>query len=67
MSKIAGNLTELIETRLVELSNYNRRATFERQGHCKWSILTPGEHQKIGSGYSMIKDAEEKGYLKKMR
>lgn len=66
MSKIAGNLTELIgNTPLLELSNYNRSNGLNARVIAKLEYFNPAGSVKDRIGYSMIKDAEEKGVLKK--
>lgn len=66
MSKIAGNLTELIgNTPLLELSNYNRSNGLNARLIAKLEYFNPAGSVKDRIGYSMIKDAEEKGLLKK--
>ncbi|NLY73826.1 MAG: cysteine synthase A [Firmicutes bacterium] len=66
MSKIAGNLTELIgNTPLLELSNYNRSNGLNARVVAKLEYFNPAGSVKDRIGYSMIKDAEEKGLLKK--
>lgn len=64
--KIAGNLTELIgNTPLLELSNYNRSNGLNARLIAKLEYFNPAGSVKDRIGYSMIKDAEEKGVLKK--
>ncbi|MGE5604985.1 MAG: cysteine synthase A [Bacteroidota bacterium] len=66
MSKIAGNLTELIgNTPLLELSNYNQRNGLNARVIAKLEYFNPAGSVKDRIGYNMIKDAEEKGVLKK--
>lgn len=66
MSKIAGNLTELIgNTPLLELSNYNRSNGLNARLIAKLEYFNPAGSVKDRIGYNMIKDAEEKGVLKK--
>lgn len=66
MPKIAGNLTELIgNTPLLELSNYNRSNGLNARLIAKLEYFNPAGSVKDRIGYSMIKDAEEKGVLKK--
>lgn len=66
MSKIAGNLTELIgNTPLLELSNYNRSNGLNARLIAKLEYFNPAGSVKDRIGYSMIRDAEEKGLLNK--
>lgn len=66
MSKIAGNLTELIgNTPLLELSNYNRRNGLNARVIAKLEYFNPAGSVKDRIGYSMIKDAEDEGVLQK--
>lgn len=66
MSKIVSNLTELIgNTPLMELSNYNRSNGLNARLIAKLEYFNPAGSVKDRIGYSMIKDAEEKGLLKK--
>ena len=66
MSKIAKNLTELIgNTPLLELSNYNKSNNLNATIIAKLEYFNPGGSIKDRIGYSMIKDAEEKGLITK--
>ncbi|MBI5540551.1 MAG: cysteine synthase A [Bacteroidia bacterium] len=66
MSKIAKNLTELIgNTPLLELSNYNKLNNLHATIIAKLEYFNPGGSIKDRIGYSMIKDAEEKGLITK--
>ena len=66
MSKIAKNLTDLIgNTPLLELSNYNSGEGLESKLIAKLEYFNPAGSVKDRIGYAMIKDAEEKGLLKK--
>jgi cysteine synthase A len=66
MSKIASNLTELIgNTPLLELSNYNKQNEVFAKIIAKLESFNPTSSVKDRIGYSMIKDAEEKGLLNK--
>lgn len=64
MSKIAKNLTDLIgNTPLLELSNYNKINGLRARVIAKLEYFNPAGSVKDRIGYSMIKDAEEKGIL----
>jgi len=66
MSKIAKSLTDLIgNTPLLELSNYNKANNLEARLLAKLEYFNPAGSVKDRIGYAMIKDAEEKGLLKK--
>jgi len=66
MSKIAKNLTDLIgNTPLLELSNYNEASKLESKLIAKLEYFNPASSVKDRIGYSMIKDAEEKGLINK--
>ncbi|HNX28779.1 MAG TPA: cysteine synthase A [Syntrophomonadaceae bacterium] len=66
MSKIAKSLTDLIgNTPLVELTNYNRANDLKAGLLAKLEYFNPLGSVKDRIGYAMIKDAEEKGLLKK--
>lgn len=66
MTKIATNLTELIgNTPLLELKNFNESNKLEAKVIAKLEYFNPGGSVKDRIGYSMIKDAEEKGLLSK--
>jgi cysteine synthase A len=64
MSRIVGNLTELIgNTPLLELKNYNRINQVEARLIAKLEYFNPAGSVKDRIGYGMIKDAEDKGLL----
>lgn len=64
MSKIVGNLTELIgNTPLMELKNYNKLNQLEARLIAKLEYFNPAGSVKDRIGYAMIRDAEEKGLL----
>jgi cysteine synthase A len=66
MSKIAKNLTDLIgNTPLLELSNYNKENSLESRLIAKLEYFNPASSVKDRIGYSMIKDAEDKGLISK--
>jgi cysteine synthase len=66
MSKIAGNLTDLIgNTPLLELNNYSAQEKIPAHIIAKLEYFNPASSVKDRIGYAMIKDAEEKGLLKK--
>lgn len=66
MPKIARNLTDLIgDTPLLELSNYNKNNGLGARVIAKLEYFNPAGSVKDRIGYAMIKDAEEKGLLKK--
>jgi len=66
MTKIAKNLTELIgNTPLLELSNYNKANGLNATLIGKLESFNPASSVKDRIGYSMIKDAEEKGLINK--
>jgi cysteine synthase A len=66
MTKIAKNLTELIgNTPLLELTNYNKVNELEATIIAKLEYFNPGGSVKDRIGFSMIKDAEEKGLITK--
>ncbi len=66
MTKIAKNLTELIgNTPLLELSNYNTLNNLQATIIAKLEYFNPGGSIKDRIGFSMIKDAEEKGLITK--
>ena len=66
MTKIAKNLTDLIgNTPLLELSNFNRHHQLTSTIIAKLEYYNPLGSVKDRIGFAMIKDAEEKGILKK--
>ena len=66
MAKVAKNLTELIgNTPLLELSNFNQVNNTLATIIAKLEFFNPGSSVKDRIGYSMIKDAEEKGLINK--
>lgn len=66
MSKIARNVTDLIgNTPLLETSNYSKNNCIEARILAKLEYFNPGGSVKDRIGYSMIKDAEEKGIINK--
>lgn len=66
MSRIAKNLIELIgNTPLLEVSNYSRAEGIEARLLVKLEYFNPAGSVKDRIGYAMIKDAEDKGILKK--
>ncbi len=66
MERIAKKLTELIgNTPMLELSNYNRLNNIKARIIAKLEYFNPGGSVKDRIGYAMIKDAEERGILKK--
>jgi cysteine synthase A len=66
MSKIFKNLTDLIgNTPLLELTNYNNENALEAEVIAKLEYFNPAGSVKDRIGYSMIKDAEEKGLINK--
>jgi cysteine synthase A len=66
MSKIAKNLTDLIgNTPLLELENYGRQQGVDATVIAKLEYFNPLSSVKDRIGYAMIKDAEEKGLIKK--
>ena len=66
MAKVAKNLTELIgNTPLLELSNFNRINNTLATIIAKLEFFNPGGSIKDRIGFSMIKDAEEKGLINK--
>ncbi len=65
MTKIAKNLTDLIgNTPLLELSNYNNSQKLNARLIAKLEYFNPAGSVKDRIGYAMIKDAEDKGFLK---
>jgi len=66
MTKIAKNLTDLIgNTPLLELSNFNKFHGLESTIIAKLEYFNPLGSIKDRIGFAMIKDAEERGILKK--
>lgn len=66
MSKIAKSLTDLIgNTPLLELSNYNKTIGLDAKVIAKLEYFNPAGSVKDRIGYSMIKDGEDKGLIKK--
>jgi cysteine synthase len=66
MSKIAKSLFDLIgNTPLLELTNYNNSKNLEARVIAKLEYFNPLGSVKDRIGYAMIKDAEDKGILKK--
>ena len=66
MAKIAKNLTDLIgHTPLLELTNYNQFYHLEARLIAKLEYFNPAGSVKDRIGYSMIKDAEDKGLIDK--
>lgn len=66
MAKIAKNLTELIgNTPLLEISNYSAAAGLKARLLTKLEYFNPLSSVKDRIGYAMIKDAEDRGAIKK--
>jgi cysteine synthase len=66
MAKIAGNLTDLIgNTPLLELKNYGAKEKVGGRIIAKLESFNPASSVKDRIGWAMIKDAEDKGLLKK--
>ncbi len=66
MSKIAKNLTDLVgNTPLLELNNYGKENNLGAKVIAKLEFFNPASSVKDRIGYSMIKDAEEKGLINK--
>jgi cysteine synthase A len=64
MSRIVGNLTELIgNTPLFELKNYNKLNAVEARLIAKLEYFNPAGSVKDRIGLAMIKDAEDKGLI----
>jgi cysteine synthase A len=64
MSYIAKSLTDLIgNTPMMELSNYNRANQITARLIAKLEYFNPAGSVKDRIGYSMIKDAEDKGLI----
>ena len=65
MLKIAANLTELIgNTPLLRVSNYSKAEGIDADLLVKLEYFNPAGSVKDRTGYSMIKDAENRGILK---
>jgi len=66
MARIAEKITDLIgNTPLLELNNYSKQNNIESRLIAKLEYFNPAGSVKDRIGYAMIKDAEEKGLLKK--
>lgn len=66
MSKIAGNLTDLIgNTPLLELKNFAQKENAGAKVIAKLEYFNPAGSVKDRVGLAMIEDAEKKGLLKK--
>jgi cysteine synthase A len=66
MEKIAKTLTELIgNTPLLELANYNEYKKLKARLVAKLEYFNPLSSVKDRIGYSMIKDAEDRGIINK--
>lgn len=66
MSRIAKSLTDLIgNTPLLELSNYNKANNLKAAVIAKLEFYNPLSSVKDRIGYSMIKDAEDRGLINK--
>jgi cysteine synthase A len=66
MAKIARKVTDLIgNTPLLELSNYNQVHGLPARLIAKLEYFNPASSVKDRIGYAMIKDAEDKGLLKR--
>jgi len=66
MSKIASSITQLIgNTPLVELNNYQEALNLQAKIIVKLESFNPGGSVKDRIAYAMIKDAEDRGLLKK--
>jgi cysteine synthase len=66
MAKIAKSLVDLIgNTPLLELSNYNKAKDVGAKIIAKLEYFNPLSSVKDRIGYAMIKDAEDRGILKK--
>ena len=65
MSKIAADITELIgNTPLLRVSNYSKAEGIDADLLVKLEYFNPAGSVKDRTGYSMIKDAENRGILK---
>lgn len=66
MSKIVNNLTELIgNTPLLKLNNYSNNNNVKANLIAKLEYFNPAGSVKDRIGYSMIKDAEDRGIINK--
>ncbi|MFE4712582.1 cysteine synthase A [Paenibacillus sp. NPDC056722] len=66
MGNIYQSLTELIgNTPLLEISRYSASQNLEARVLAKLEYFNPAGSVKDRTGYAMIKDAEEKGYINK--
>jgi cysteine synthase A len=66
MSKIAGNLTDLIgNTPLLEVQNYSKKKEVGARILAKLEYFNPGGSVKDRIGFSMIQDAQERNLLNK--
>lgn len=66
MKKISKNITELIgNTPLLEIVNYNGQNGINGKIIAKLEYFNPGGSVKDRIGYAMIKDGEDKGFIKK--
>ncbi|MFF2015468.1 cysteine synthase A [Paenibacillus sp. NPDC058177] len=66
MGNIYQSLTELIgNTPLLEISRYSASQNLEARILAKLEYFNPAGSVKDRTGYAMIKDAEEKGYINK--
>ncbi|MFF2907951.1 cysteine synthase A [Paenibacillus sp. NPDC057934] len=66
MGNIYQSLTELIgNTPLLEISRYGASQNLEARILAKLEYFNPAGSVKDRTGYAMIKDAEEKGYINK--
>ncbi len=66
MSRIVNNLTELIgNTPLLKLNNYSKANNVKANLIAKLEYFNPAGSVKDRIGYSMIKDAEDKGIINK--
>jgi len=66
MKKVAKSITELIgNTPLLETVNYNSQSGIKGKIIAKLEYFNPGGSVKDRVGYAMIKDAEDKGLIKK--
>lgn len=66
MKKVVKSITELIgNTPLLEIVNYNSQSGINGKIIAKLEYFNPGGSVKDRVGYAMIKDAEDKGLIKK--